>query len=99
VSVDLAKSQHFRRLPDALREDALRVVVRRDGSLFLGNQRIDREDLPGKLRNGIGGGAENRVYISADARVKYGDVKMVLDQICLAGVENVSFLTEIVRPR
>jgi biopolymer transport protein TolR len=93
VSVGLAKSRHFRRLPGALREDALRVVVTRDGRFYLGNQGIGPEELPAWIRNGINGGAENRVYIVADARVKYGDVKMVLDQIRAAGMENVSFLT------
>ncbi len=93
VSVDLAKSRHFRRLPGALREDALRVTVTRDGRFYLGDQGIAPEELPGHVRDGIGGGGENRVYIVADARVRYGDVKMVLDQIRVAGVENVSFLT------
>jgi len=99
VSVDLTKSQHSRRLPGALREDALRVVVTRDGRFYLGNQGAAPEAPPGHIRVGIGGGGEARVYILADARVKYGDVKMILHQIRLAGVENVSFLTEIVRPR
>jgi biopolymer transport protein TolR len=98
VSVDLTKSQHSRRLPGALREDALRVVVTRDGRFYLGNQGVAPEELPGHIRVGIGGGGEARVYILADARVQYGEVKMVLDQIRLAGVENVGFLTEIVRP-
>jgi biopolymer transport protein TolR len=99
VSVDLAKSRHSRRLPGALREDASRVVVTRDGRCYLGSQGIAPEELPGHVRVGIAGGGEDRVYILADARVKYGDVKTVLDQIRFAGVENVSFLTEIVRPR
>jgi len=91
--VDLAKSQHCRRLRGALREDALRVMVTRDGRFYLGNQGIALEELPDRIRIGIGGGGENRVYILTDARVRYVDVKMVLDQIRTAGVENVSFLT------
>jgi biopolymer transport protein TolR len=93
VSVDLAKSRHFRRLPGALREDALRVTVTRGGRFYLGTQGIAPEELPGHIRDGIGGGGENRVYIVADARVKYGDVKIILDQIRTTGVENISFLT------
>ena len=93
VSVDLAKSKHFRRLPGAHREDALRVTVTRDERFYLGDQGVAPEELPGWIRDGIGAGAENRVYIVADARVRYFDVKMVLDQIRAARVENVSFLT------
>jgi biopolymer transport protein ExbD len=93
AGVDLLKSAHSRLLPRAIREDALRVAVTRDGQLYFGNRRVSPEELPKQIRNGIRGGAENRAYISADARVKYGDVKIVLDQIRSAGVENVSFLT------
>jgi len=92
VSVDLAKSKHFRRLPGALGEDVLRVTVTRDGRFDLGDQGIAPEELPGHIRDGIGGG-ENRDYIVADARAKYSDVKIVLDQTRTAGVENVSFFT------
>jgi hypothetical protein len=62
-------------------------------TFLFGNQRIALEELPDRIRIGIGGGGENRVYILADARVRYVDVKTVLDQIRAAGVENVSFLT------
>ena len=99
VSVDLAESRHFRRLSEALREDVLRVAVTRDGRVYLGNQGVGPEDLPAHIKVGISSGAENRVYILADARGKYGDVKMVLDQIRAAGVGNVSFLTLPVRSR
>jgi biopolymer transport protein ExbD len=93
VSVDLPKTRHFRRLPGALREDALRLAVARDRRFYLGNQGIALEELPGWIRDGTRGAAEKRVYILADARVRYWDAKMVLDQMRAAGVENVSFLT------
>jgi len=97
--VDLAKSQHFKRLPGALREDALRVMVTRDGRFYWGNEGVGPEALPGRIREGIGDGAEKRVYILADARGRYADVKTVLDQIRVAGVERVSFLTFPAPPR
>jgi biopolymer transport protein ExbD len=39
-------------------------------------------------------GTMNRVYIAVDARAKYGSAIPVLVQTRLAGIENVSFLTE-----
>jgi biopolymer transport protein ExbD len=45
------------------------------------------------LREGVREGSERKVYLRADARAKYGEVKAVLDQIRLAGIENVAFMT------
>jgi hypothetical protein len=59
-SIDPTKSQHFKRLPGALREDALRVIVMRDGRFYLGNQGVTPEQLPGRIWDGVGGGAEKK---------------------------------------
>jgi biopolymer transport protein ExbD len=74
-------------------------MVTRDGRFYLGNQGVTPEELPGGIRDGIGGGAERRANILADARARYGDVKIVLQRISSAGVENVSFFTEVARAR
>ena len=84
-------------LPGALHEAPLRVMATRDGHFYLGNQGVASEKLPGRIGGGIGGGSEKGAYILADARGKYGDVKMVLDQIRPA--EDVSFLTRVGGPR
>jgi biopolymer transport protein ExbD len=91
--VDLFTSAHSRLTRHANREDALRIVVTRDGRLFLGNHEVVPEELPGQLRDGVQAGAENRVYLLVDSRSKYADVKPVLNEIGLAGVKNVSLLT------
>jgi biopolymer transport protein ExbD len=93
VSVDLAKSRHASRLSGALCEDALRLVVTRDGNLYFGSERIDSGDLPDQIRRGVRAGAEDRVYLLVDSRIKYADVKPVLNEIGLAGVKNISFVT------
>lgn len=92
--VDLARSRHSRLMPWALREDAMRVVVTRDGRVYFGAENVATEALPSKIRNELQGGSEKRIYILVDARVKYRDVKLALDEIRLAGVEDISFLTD-----
>jgi biopolymer transport protein ExbD len=92
--VDLAESQHFRRMSGSLREDALRLVVTRDGKLYFRTEIINRGELPERLRDGVRAGAENRLYLLVDSRTKYAEVKPVLDEVGLAGVKNISFLTE-----
>jgi len=93
AGVDLFKSVPSRLQPRAIREDAMRVAVTRDGKLYFGNRRVSPEELPGQVRNGVRGGAESRVYFMVDARGSYADVKLAIEQVSLAGVKNISFLT------
>lgn len=76
----------------ANRTDAIWITVQRTGDVFLGNERI----LPYKLTEGIqqrvNKGSEKKIYISADARAKYGRMREVLAAIQKSGVENVAFL-------
>jgi|SRR5579864_5370100 len=92
--VDFPVTQHPRRMPNALREDALIVMVTRDDKVFFCGARVSLDDLPEMIRGGLQGGAEKRVYVKADARAKYVDVEKVLEQIRKADVEDVSFITE-----
>jgi biopolymer transport protein ExbD len=91
---DLAKGEHSSIKPDALREDALIVTVSRDGTLYFRNTKMWPADLPDAIREALRGGAKDTVYINADARAKYSDVKAVLDQIHQSGLQNITFLTE-----
>lgn len=93
-AVDLPRMiEHSRPLTGARREDAMSVGVARDGRVFFGPRRVTLDDLAEQIRDGLRGGAENRVYLAVDARAKYSDVKAVLDRIRDAGVEHVAFLT------
>src|SRR5579863_1249435 len=94
VPADMPRTAHSTPQPDALREDALEVGITRDGSIYFRNTRISLADLPGALRESVRNGAEKTVYVKADARVKYGDVKAVIDQIHQSGLQNITFLTE-----
>jgi len=92
--VDRASASHTRYLPKALREDAILIAVTRDGSVYFRNMRLSPAELPNKIHDSVLNGAEKRIYLQVDARVKYGNVSAVLPYIQLSGVENVSFLTE-----
>jgi len=93
VPADLVVAHHSTRLPNALREDCLRVTISRDGSVYFRDSRISLRDLSNLFQEGMRHGAEKKAYVSADARAKYGDVGAVLEQIRLAGIENIAFLT------
>jgi biopolymer transport protein ExbD len=54
--------------------------------------------MPDKIREGLKNGAEKKVYMRADARARYVDVKQVLIEIRQAGIENVCLLAEKLQP-
>ena len=98
VIADLPHSGYASQMPKAMREDAQIVSVMRDGRIYFGNTPMSAEDLPDKFREGLKKGAEKKVYIRADARARYVDVKQVLVEIRQAGIENVCLLTEKLQP-
>jgi len=67
-------------------------------ALYFRNVAISAAELPDKIREGLKNGAEKKVYIRADARATYIDVKQALIEIRLAGIENVCFLAEKIQP-
>lgn len=81
-------------MPGALKEDGMKIGVTRDGHVFFGSSHIAPADLPNFIRESVGNGAERKIYLAVDARAKYGDVIVILNQIREAGIEDVAFLTE-----
>ena len=67
-------------------------------ALYFRNVAISAVELPDKIREGLKNGAEKKVYIRADTRARYIDVKQALIEIRLAGIENVCFLAEKIQP-
>lgn len=98
VSADLPKVWHTVSLPGARREDALIVSILRDGTMYFGSNKTRPSDLPAQIREGVARGAEKKIYIRADARVRYVTVLEVLDAVRSGGVERIAFLVEQRRP-
>ena len=94
VSVDLAKVNNPQQMPDADKDDALIVAVMRDGKVFLGNDRIDADQLTQKIKDRITGRVDKTVFVRADARAKFGAVVSVVDNVRSAGVDQLGLLTD-----
>lgn len=77
----------------ANREDAIRILVSRDGAVYIERKSVRLDELAATVQSAIRDGAERKVYISADARAKNGDVERVVDQLRRAGITQISFLT------
>jgi|SRR5882672_625015 len=95
---DLAMTKEAVGQPRAGREDAMRVVITRDGSIYFRNVKIQPSDLPGLVRRAVENGAERRVYLAVDARAQYGDAKVVYDLIAEGGVRDICLVTEKIAP-
>jgi biopolymer transport protein TolR len=91
-SADLPEARDTTFQPRALREDAIRVAVARNGRCFFGSVTAEPSELPGLIRTALRGGSERKAYLLADARAKNGDVGIVVDQIRRAGIINVVIL-------
>ncbi len=95
VSADLPKVLHPVSMPGALREDAMQVFVSRDGKVYFGTDQILPSALAEKIQLRLQDhGIERKVYIRADARARYGAVKMVLEGVRSAGILRIAFFTD-----
>jgi biopolymer transport protein TolR len=94
VSVDMAKTDNPQQMPDADKEDALLVAINKDGKVFFGSDQITADQLAPKIKDRIANRVDKRVFIRADARVKYGSVVEVVDNVRAAGVDQLGLLTE-----
>jgi biopolymer transport protein ExbD/biopolymer transport protein TolR len=93
-SVDMAKVNNPVPMPDADKEDALLIVVMRDGQIYFGTDRVKADDLTNKVKDRLANKVNKQVFIRADVRAKYGSVVDVVDNVRSAGVDDVGLLTE-----
>ncbi|HZP23418.1 MAG TPA: biopolymer transporter ExbD [Terriglobales bacterium] len=93
-SVDMAKVNNPTAMPDADKDDALLVVVMRDGQIFFGTDRIKMDELTNRVKDRLANKVDKRIFIRADLRAKYGYVVDVVDNVRAAGVDDVGLLTE-----
>lgn len=95
ISVDMPKVTHPVSMRGVERDDAMTVVVTRNGHVFFRNEQISVDGLPVKLGDHMKNPAvERRVYIKADARASWGSVKLVLDAVRAAGVLRIAILAD-----
>lgn len=94
VNVELAKTKNPVDMKEADRDDSVLVAITRDGNFYLGKDRVNIEDLAGKVNDLLTNKLEKTVFVKSDLRAKYGDVVQVVDNIRNAGVDKVGLLTE-----
>jgi biopolymer transport protein ExbD len=94
ASVDLATVDNPIEMKGADEEDAIVIAVGRDGTIFMGSQKIDRSQITKQLKDKLSNRSDKTVYVNSDRRAKFGDVVAVVDEIRAAGVDQLGLLTE-----
>jgi biopolymer transport protein ExbD len=82
-------------MPAALRDDALKVMLARDGAIYFGGTKVASEDLPEQLRQRLHSSAQRKVFLVVDQRARFRNVSIVLDDVQCAGIGDIAFLTEL----
>lgn len=94
IGLDLPRVDHPIRMFDASEADAMVVAITRDQRIYFGVEELTAMQLTPKIRERVAQGSTRKVYIKADARVRYGTVLEVLDDVRSAGVLRIGILTD-----
>lgn len=100
VNVDLPVVTAASVMENANKEDAINVAVTRDGSYYVGGDKVAKSalgqkvaDLEAKKTNP---GDDHSVYFRADTRANYGAVMDGIDGLRTGGVSQLNLLTDSV---
>jgi biopolymer transport protein ExbD len=101
VNVDMVKTKNPVKMQEADKEDAIIVAVTRDGKVFLspGNELVNLDTLPQKVKDLQTNRTEKTVYLKGDARAKFEVVENVIDTLRTAQVDDLGLLTEEIQDR
>ena len=97
AQVELVRTKNPIAMKDADKEDAIMIAVTRDGKFFLspGNAQIKLSEVTDKVRDLQVNKLDKTVYIKSDARAKYLGVEDVVDNLRVAGVDQIGLITEV----
>jgi biopolymer transport protein ExbD len=87
-------SHHLTSMPAAIRDDAMRVMLSRDGTTYFGNAKVTRADLAEQIWQRLENGAQHKVFLIVDQRARFGDLSVVLDEVRRARICDIAFLAE-----
>ena len=94
VQIDMAKVDNPTPMPDADKEDAIVVAITRDGSVYLGQDRISDQDLGQKVRDKLADTPGKTIFVRADSRAQFRAVEDAIDAVRTTGVDEVGLLTQ-----
>ena len=94
VAIDMAQVNNAVAMPDADKDDAVVIAVTRDGSVFMGQNKVDPAQLGTLVADKLQDKTDKTVYFRADARAQYRTVEDAIDDVRTAGVDEVGLLVQ-----
>jgi biopolymer transport protein ExbD len=80
-------------MSDADEQDSLIVAVTANGRVYFGIAPVSPAGLAEKVKGGLSGRTDKKVFIKGDSRTPYAGMAKVLDAVRRAGVEAPNLLT------
>jgi len=90
IEVNVPKTQVVREIA----EEKLIVSIDKEQKLYLQNNAVNVNELGDKIREKLLDPTRQSVYLRADQSVPFQTFATVLDHLKLAGIENVSIVTQ-----
>jgi biopolymer transport protein ExbD/biopolymer transport protein TolR len=90
IDVNVPKTQVVRELA----EEKLVVTIDKEQLLYLQNEKVNINELGDKVHEKLLDPTRQSVYLMADQTVPFQTFATVLDRLKLAGIENVSIVTQ-----
>jgi biopolymer transport protein ExbD/biopolymer transport protein TolR len=90
IEVNVPKTRTVKQIT----EQRMVVTIDHDQQIFLGDQPINIHELPQKLKQAGTDPSHQVIYLCADQTVPFGAFASVMDAMKLAGITNVSIVTQ-----
>ena len=90
IELDVPQTRTVREIS----QERLVVSIDRGQRLFLGSDPVNINQLGPLLREKAASDKQQSVFLRADKDVPFGTVAMVVDELRLAGIEQISMVTE-----
>jgi biopolymer transport protein ExbD/biopolymer transport protein TolR len=90
IEVSVPKTQVVREIA----EEKLVVTLDKEQRLYLQNEPINVNELADKIREKLLDPTRQSIYLRADEAVPWGSMAVVMDRLNLAGITNISVVTQ-----
>jgi biopolymer transport protein TolR len=90
IEINVPKTRQVKELT----QQRILIQIDREQRLYLQSEPININQLGGKLKEKIKDPAQAKIYLRADEEVPFGTIAKVMDTAKLAGVENISIVTQ-----
>jgi biopolymer transport protein ExbD/biopolymer transport protein TolR len=75
-------------------EEKLMISIDKQQRVYLGNDAININEIPARLKQQLKDPARMQIYLRADENVPFGAFATVMDSVKQAGITNVSIVTQ-----